>query len=68
MDPTTPITIASSVTRENQQTWHGHLDSLEQGITKVGFDNPVLIGIGRVFGQIRQDSLKNDFPAAAYGQ
>lgn len=49
MKQSTPVTIASSITRENQQVWLGDLACLDQGIEIIGCENPVLIGIGQVF-------------------
>ncbi|MDJ0615036.1 MAG: siroheme synthase CysG [Rhizobiaceae bacterium] len=49
MDGATPVAILSSITREEEKRWIGNLNTLEQGINEVGFNNPVLIGIGNVF-------------------
>ncbi|MEM9277443.1 MAG: siroheme synthase CysG [Pseudomonadota bacterium] len=49
MNEATPVTIASSITRDDQQVWHGNLGSLDRGIEGIGYNNPVLIGIGQVF-------------------
>ncbi len=45
-----PVVISSSISRDNQQTWFGRLDEIEVGIAKIGYDEPVLIGVGQVFG------------------
>lgn len=45
----TPIVISSSVSRPEQKVWSGSLNDLDIGIEKIGYDEPVLIGIGDVF-------------------
>lgn len=50
MNDETPVMIASSVTRASQKNWTGRLRDLEEGIDGIGYAEPVLIGIGSVFG------------------
>lgn len=49
MPPTTPVVIMSSVAREQERRWSGSLFTLHDGIAEIGYDDPVLIGIGDVF-------------------
>ena len=68
MSEATPVTIASSVTRDSQHVWQGSLNSLDQGIDDVGFNDPVLIGIGEVFRARSKTSQTNERLFYAYGQ
>lgn len=45
----TPVVICSSVSRENNRRWNGTISTMDAGISKIGFKQPVLIGIGEVF-------------------
>lgn len=54
----TPVTIAQCVTRKTEKRWSGVLGSLEAAMKDVGYDQPVLIGIGSVFRNQGQ-SLEN---------
>ncbi|MFG1392753.1 siroheme synthase CysG [Xanthobacter agilis] len=49
MAPTTPVVIAANVSRANERRWSGPLAELADGMAAIGHDDPVLIGIGRVF-------------------
>lgn len=49
IDEQTPIVICSSVSRQNSQTWSGRLCNISDGIASIGFNDPVLIGVGDVF-------------------
>lgn len=52
-----PAAIVSSLTRPNEQRWHGALRDLEQAVDVIGLDEPILIGVGTVFGNIAADAL-----------
>ena len=41
--------IVSSVSRPQERRWIGSLAELGMGIAEIGYDDPVLIGIGQVF-------------------
>ncbi|TCU07825.1 siroheme synthase CysG [Rhizobium sullae] len=56
LPPGTPAVIMSDVSRATQREWHGHLGALAEGVTEIGYDNPVLIAIGDVFAA-RQRSM-----------
>lgn len=45
-----PTAIVSSLTRPNEQRWHGALRDLGQAVEDIGLDEPILIGVGAVFG------------------
>ncbi|MDP9836576.1 uroporphyrin-III C-methyltransferase/precorrin-2 dehydrogenase/sirohydrochlorin ferrochelatase [Neorhizobium huautlense] len=45
----TPVAIVQSLTRENEKRWLGNLGSLSAGMRDIGFDQPVLVGVGAVF-------------------
>lgn len=44
-----PVVIVSAVTRPNEQRWAGPLSEMAAAMTKIGVDEPVLIGVGHVF-------------------
>ena len=49
MASTTPVAVMSAISCSDEQRWTGQLDKLAQGIKEIGFDQPVLIGVGGVF-------------------
>lgn len=49
MPGSTPVTIAKSVSSADFVPWHGVLSDLEDGMMEIGYDQPVLIGIGAAF-------------------
>jgi uroporphyrin-III C-methyltransferase len=49
----TPVVIVSAVTRANERHWSGTLDRLHHGMAEIGYDEPVLIGIGTAFTAAR---------------
>jgi uroporphyrin-III C-methyltransferase / precorrin-2 dehydrogenase / sirohydrochlorin ferrochelatase len=52
LSASTPIVIMSSVTRSNERRWTGTLGGLGAAMQEIGVDEPVLIGVGRVFAEI----------------
>ena len=46
----TPVVISANVSRHNERRWQGTLRDLAAGIAVIGYDDPVLIGIGAAFG------------------
>lgn len=62
MPESTPVVICSSITRENELQWRGTLNTLDDGIAAVGYNNPVLIGIGDVFSvaDVKQDICRSE--------
>lgn len=51
MEPQTPVVVVSSVSRPQERRWAGPLESLPEAMTRIGVDEPVLIGVGAVFGR-----------------
>ncbi len=51
MSANTAVVVCSSVSRSNSRQWSGVLSQLKHGINEIGFENPVLIGVGAVFSQ-----------------
>ena len=56
LDASTPVVICQSIARNGEQRWTGRLDQLEIGMAKIGYDQPVLIGVGSVFSLVQQKS------------
>ena len=54
LDPSTPVVVSRSVAREGFERWVGTLGDLAEGIALVGYDEPVLIGVGSVFNVLMQ--------------
>jgi len=48
----TPAVIVSAVTRRNEKRWSGSLDEMANAMQRIGFEEPVLLGIGAVFGRL----------------
>lgn len=57
MDAATPIVIASGLCRAGEARWAGSLDKIEVGIDAINGDEPVLIGVGRVFQAVQREPL-----------
>ena len=53
LNPDTPVAIVSSVTRQNEQRWMGCLHELDKGMSEIGINNPVLIGVGNIFKEVQ---------------
>lgn len=51
MDSETPVVVMSSVSRPRERRWAGRLGSLPDAMRAMGVDEPVLIGVGAVFGK-----------------
>lgn len=45
----TPVAVARDISRPGELCWFGTLSALGNGIDEIGFDRPVLIGVGAVF-------------------
>lgn len=52
MRPCTPVVVARSVARNGFRHWAGELKDLDAGMSIIGYDEPVLIGIGAVFSRV----------------
>ncbi len=55
MDPVTPVVACAGLSRPTQKTWFGSLGDLGAGVKALLPDEPVLIGIGSVFGVQEED-------------
>ena len=51
MSSKTPVVVVSSVSRMQERRWAGHLGGLADAMQTIGVDEPVLIGVGAVFGR-----------------
>jgi len=59
MDRATPVVIARSVARQGFGRWTGSLGDLATGIDIIGWDEPVLIGVGSVFAALAQNQSQS---------
>jgi uroporphyrin-III C-methyltransferase/precorrin-2 dehydrogenase/sirohydrochlorin ferrochelatase len=66
LSPATPVMIMSDVSRPTERRWVGTIAGMGAGIAEIGYDNPVLIGVGNVFEACERDVLRlpADFIAA----
>ncbi|TQV74401.1 siroheme synthase CysG [Denitrobaculum tricleocarpae] len=55
MDPATPVVACAGLSRATQKTWFGNLEKLGAGVQALLTDEPVLIGVGSVFGVQERD-------------
>lgn len=53
MDPTTTVVVNQSIGRDDKREWVGDLSNLPDGMNEIGFDRPVLIGVGHVFEHLK---------------
>jgi uroporphyrin-III C-methyltransferase/precorrin-2 dehydrogenase/sirohydrochlorin ferrochelatase len=49
LSPATPVVAISGISRSDEQSWSGALHELEKGVTSLGLEGPMLIGVGQVF-------------------
>lgn len=59
----TPIVVSQSIGRSTSQRWVGTLTQLESGMANIGYDQPVLIGVGEVFGQLLETGNNLEKPS-----
>jgi uroporphyrin-III C-methyltransferase / precorrin-2 dehydrogenase / sirohydrochlorin ferrochelatase len=45
----TPAVIVSAIAREEERRWVGKLVDMPSAMAEIGYENPVLIGIGDAF-------------------
>ncbi len=55
----TPAAICSSVSRANAKTWTGTLDNVTEGISEIGYDQPVLLAVGKVLRKAEYQDCAN---------
>ena len=48
----TPVLIAANISRPDERHWRGPLAELSEGMQEIGYDKPVLFGVGGVFGAV----------------
>jgi len=58
--PDVRVSICSSISRDNGKMWQGKLADINHGIGIIGYNNPVLIGVGDVFIQKNNLDIRND--------
>jgi uroporphyrin-III C-methyltransferase/precorrin-2 dehydrogenase/sirohydrochlorin ferrochelatase len=51
--PATPVAVVSAVSRRDESRWTGQLCELDEALLRIGIEQPVLVGIGRVFAAAR---------------
>ena len=52
----TPVVVATGVSRKEETRWHGDLRGLSHGDCSMAREQPVLIGIGRAFATARSSA------------
>jgi uroporphyrin-III C-methyltransferase / precorrin-2 dehydrogenase / sirohydrochlorin ferrochelatase len=62
MTSDTPVVVMSSVSRPQERRWAGPLGGLANAIRTIGVDEPVLIGVGAVFGREAEATILNHDP------
>lgn len=67
MAPATPVVIAANVSRRDERRWCGPLAALADGMARIGHDDPVVIGIGRVFARAEIETARDAMPARVAG-
>ncbi|WP_276121275.1 siroheme synthase CysG [Pararhizobium qamdonense] len=63
MDGNTPAVIMSAVTGSDETQWAGTLDTMAEAMTLIGVENPVLIGVGRVFSKAGRSTAMMSNPS-----
>ncbi|MEP0323779.1 siroheme synthase CysG [Bauldia litoralis] len=54
--PATPVVVARAISRPAEKRWTGRLADLAEGMRTIGYDEPVLIGVGKVFNSVVLES------------
>jgi uroporphyrin-III C-methyltransferase/precorrin-2 dehydrogenase/sirohydrochlorin ferrochelatase len=62
LSPQTPVAVAASISREDESRAVGTLADLGAIVARIGVDRPILIGVGRVFGDCEADALQGFEP------
>ena len=57
----TPVVVTKSIGRSNFNRWVGTIDTLAIGVSKLGYDEPILIGVGSVFGVLEPETTDFGF-------
>jgi uroporphyrin-III C-methyltransferase/precorrin-2 dehydrogenase/sirohydrochlorin ferrochelatase len=56
--PDMPVVVAKAVSRRGEGHWAGQLSGLGAGMAAIGYDDPVLVGVGRVFEDVARDKIR----------
>lgn len=59
--PDTPAVAACATARADERRWAGRVRDLASGVSETGLENPVLIGVGRVFAELEM-RVRNSGP------
>ncbi len=62
MSSDTPVVVVSAVSRMQERRWAGPLGGLANAMRTIGVDEPVLIGVGAVFGREAEATILNHDP------
>lgn len=65
LSPATPVAVVSAVSRRDETRWTGPLAQLGEALLRIGVEQPVLVGIGRVFAAARQQAAAGDIGKVA---
>jgi uroporphyrin-III C-methyltransferase/precorrin-2 dehydrogenase/sirohydrochlorin ferrochelatase len=57
IDPSTPVVAIASISRPEERSWQGSVAALETGIAELPVGAPILIGLGRVFGELGIEAM-----------
>lgn len=53
----TPVVVVSAVSRPDERRWSGRLDALGAALAEIGTEQPVLVGIGKVFAAVQRQAM-----------
>jgi len=53
-----PVVIAKAVSRPGERCWAGTLSALGSAMLSIGHDEPVLVGVGRVFEDVAREQFR----------
>ncbi|MBO0661653.1 siroheme synthase CysG [Jiella sp. MQZ9-1] len=65
LSPAIPVGVAANLSREDETRAAGRLDDLGAIVGAIGFDRPILIGVGAVFGEAAAKAASHDGAADA---
>ncbi|MBO6638495.1 MAG: uroporphyrinogen-III C-methyltransferase [Roseitalea sp.] len=49
LSPQTPVVIVSAISRPEERRWRGTIGNMKMGSVALGYEEPVLIGVGQAF-------------------
>ena len=56
----TPVAVAANLSRADETRETGTLANLQAIVARIGYDRPILIGVGDVFGEVEEGVLTGD--------